>query len=186
MIENNDKSIYNNSMANIQEYLNKNRVVKELKEKELLDLIAEGKPLVLKVWMDNCDFCKQFAPIFDEVAKESQDPNLPFVAFNLPRNPASSSFASKFMMVDGRIKGSAPATMLFFEGKLKALHYGVMNKEALVSMINTGEAPGNKKQQAQQELHNLFAEKGAIITAYEKLPEINKRINELEKLLIQG
>jgi thiol-disulfide isomerase/thioredoxin len=170
----------------LNEYLNKGNTVQELDEKSILELIDSGKAVVLKVWLSGCSFCAQYAPVFSKAASDNKDPDLVFAAFNLPMNPGESVFAAKFMTVDGKIKGSAPATMLFFEGQLKAKHYGAINEQQLATFMSTGEAPANKKQDAQRELDTLFRQKGLIITMAEKLDSINKRIAEVELVISQG
>jgi thiol-disulfide isomerase/thioredoxin len=177
---------YNTSMNELKEYLNKGNNVQELSEKAILDLIDSGAAIVLKVWMNNCSFCKKYAPIFEKAANNNKDKNLVFAAFNLPAKIMESEFADKFMKENGSIKGSAPATMLFSNGQLSARHYGLITQEQLDNFVATGEPPVNKKQLAQQELTNLFTEKGAIITAYEALPKINERIAELQMQLAKG
>lgn len=186
MLDINDTKHYTASMNELKEYLNKGNNIQELSEKAVLDLIDSGASIVLKVWMNNCSFCKRYAPIFEKAAETRKDASLVFAAFNLPAQIQESEFADKYMRENGAIKGSAPATMLFTDGKLIAKHYGLITQEQLDNFVLTGNPPTDKKQSAQQELTNLFTEKGAIITAYEALPEINKRISELQKQLAQG
>lgn len=160
----------------------------ELKEKELLELINSGERLVLKVFMDGCSFCVEYAPIFEEAAKNR--PHIKFVSFNMPGNSGGSSeFKKKYMVANGKEKLAAPATFVFDKGEMKSRHFGKMSAQALAEFIESGKSPevvDNKKEMARQELISLFSQKGEIITLYERLPELNKRILELQEFLNKG
>lgn len=167
-------------MKELKEYLNKGNVVQELDEKSVLDLVDAANTLVVKVWMENCGFCKQYAPIFQKIAENNQDPNVSFISFKLPAGDLSTNeFAKRYMFVDGKLRAAAPATMLFSNKTLASKHYGTLSEDALKHYLLTGDPNLDKR----LELEQLFTKKGAIITASEKLPQINKRIEELEKLL---
>ena len=170
----------------LKEYLNKGNIVQELDEKAILELIDSKQAIVLKLWMSGCSFCTKYAPIFDKAANDNKDKGLVFAALKMPADLNGSEFASKYMMVGDKIKALAPATMLFFEGELKAKHYGAISEAELSNFLLTGEPPVNKKQVARQELQQLFALKGEYITIAEKLPAINNRIAELEQILTKG
>lgn len=153
----------------------------EMKETELLELIATGKKVVVDVWMDNCPFCDEYAPTFEKVAGTVSDVAT-FAKFNLPPVTAGTSeFKKKFMKVKAGEKLSAPATLIFENGELKYRHFGKMDEAALVAFVLTGEMPVNKMQMAGQELLNLFARRGEITFLMEELPGINARIIELQR-----
>lgn len=160
----------------------------ELKEKELIELINSGEYFILKVFMDGCSFCVDYAPIFEEAAKNR--PHIKFVSFNMPGNSGGGSeFKKKYMVANGKEKLAAPATFIFDKGEMKARHFGKMSLQDLGQFINSGKGPenvNNQKDQARKELIDLFAKKGEIITLYETLPEMNKRIQELQMFLQQG
>lgn len=154
----------------------------ELQEKELLDLIASGEAFVLKVFMDDCPFCVEFAPVF-EAAKE-KFPGLKFVSFNLPRRSGGTSeFKKLYMTANGKERIAAPATMLFQGKELKARQYGKMSAGQLEHFIKTGKGPEALKEDMKNELLMLFAKKGEILTLGEQLPQINTRIVELQQEL---
>ena len=151
-------------------------------EKDLNELIASGAKVVVDVWMDNCPYCDQYAPIFEAFA--AKHPELKFAKFNLPRiSGADSTFKRNYMKPDANGSISAPATMIFEGGELKVKHYGLITEDQLAAFVATGDAPADKKKLAHQELMNLFETKGEIMTFAEKLPAINARIEEIQKLL---
>ena len=154
----------------------------ELKEKELLELIESKEKFVLKVYMDSCPFCKEFAPIFDEAAKNR--PGIKFVSFKRNGSELSGSeFAKKYMTVNGKEKLSAPALFVFEDGGMKYRHYGKLSLKDFSDFMEMGKSPNQAKDQARVELIDLFAKKGEIMTLHEQLPEMNKRIKELQQFL---
>ena len=50
----------------------------ELKESELLELIKTGEKIVLRVWMNNCNPCKAYEPVFEKII--AQYPEVKFVS----------------------------------------------------------------------------------------------------------
>lgn len=161
----------------------------ELKEQELMDLIKSGESFILKVFMDDCSFCEEYAPIWDAASKKHS--NIKFVQFNLPaRTGGGSEFKRNYMKANGKERIAAPATFKFEKGEMVARHYGRMYQEQLDAFIKTGEVPqaqpSSQKEAARRELIDLFAKKGEIITFYEQLPALNQRINELQQYLNQG
>jgi thiol-disulfide isomerase/thioredoxin len=152
-----------------------------IQESVLNEKILSGKKIVLKVEMDDCTFCTQYQPIFEKVA--SQFPDIEFLRFNLPRvGGPDSTFKRKYMKPDANGSISAPATFVFEGGQEKIKHYGLIDEEQLIGLLS-GVPVVDKKKIAHQELINLFATKGEILTFTEKLPAINARIEELQKFL---
>jgi thiol-disulfide isomerase/thioredoxin len=147
----------------------KNESSFELTEEQLLALIATGEKVVVKVWMNDCPNCDTYAPIFEKVSRETL--GFKFASFNLPVNTqGKSEFKKKYMTPDQNGKIGAPATMIFENGELAFKNYGLINESQLRELLMPIEA----------KLFNLYARKGEILTAYEELPEINKRIKDLE------
>ena len=109
-----------------------------LTEEQIRKIIAETPKLVVKVYDDNCPFCTQYEPIFDEVAKQYS--NITFAAIKIPRNQPSE-FRAEFMTVDGKEKNSVPATLIFEGGKLVAQGWGRMFEPELKEFIETGKQP---------------------------------------------
>lgn len=152
-----------------------------IQESVLNEKILSGKKLVVKVEMDDCIYCTQYQPIFEKVA--AQFPGIEFLRFNLPRvGGPDSTFKRKYMKPDERGSISAPATFVFDGGKEIIKHYGLIDEGQLIGLIS-GVPAVDKKKVAHQELVNLFATKGEILTFTEKLPAINARIEELQKFL---
>lgn len=153
-----------------------------MEEKELLDLIKEGGKLIVDVWMDNCTFCEQYAPVFDKVS--SDNPHFNMVKFKLPAASAGSSvFKKNYMKSENGERIAAPATMIFENGELTARKYGLISEEELLELIHTGKIDPTQKIVA--ELKHLYMIKGEIVTMSEQLPGLNKRIDELRKQLEQ-
>lgn len=168
------------NMTNIKEYLNKGNSIKELDEKAVLELINSGAQIVLKVWQTGCQFCEKYAPIFQKLADNNPDPNIIFAAFNLhPKDASTSEFVKKFLTVDGKARVAAPATLLILNKQVQGRHYGYLSEAALVHFLATGDSLLDVR----TELKDLFAKKGAILTGYEQLVHINKRIEELQQRL---
>ena len=158
----------------------------ELNEQELLDLIAGGTKLVVKVWMDNCPFCTEYAPIVEAVSKQLQD--IKFVSFKLAANTGGSSqFKREYMKVGAGEKLSAPATFVFENGAMKYRHFGKMTSNDLINFITVGVEPVNPKiEQAQKEYMNVLARRGEITFLMDELPKIDKKIVELRTTLGMG
>lgn len=154
----------------------------DLKEPELLELIKSGVKVVVDVWMDNCPFCDDYAPIFARQAELI--PSIKFAKFHLPANSAGGSeFKKNYMKAEPGKGIKAPATMIFEGGELKHRHYGIMSAEQLVAFVQTGTPPVDQRAVMTQELRELFGKKGEIITLYEQIPAINGRIQELKNVL---
>ena len=157
----------------------------DIEEKELHELIATGKAIALDVWMDNCPYCDKYDPIFKSL--ESKFPNVIFKKFNLPRvSKGESTFKKDYMKPNSKGGVSAPATMLFSDGKLVACEYGYMDEANAYEFIKTGETKDDKKAKANKELFDLFARKGEIITLQEELPALNDKIKKLQEFLWLG
>ena len=149
-------------------------MILELPEAELLELIKTEKKVVLDVWMDNCPFCEKYAPIFESVS--GMFPDIKFAKFHLPRSTGGQSEIKKLMTPENG-KVSAPATLIFENGELKTKKYGFIEEHELIELIGTGVIDPSPK--IANELRNLYAMKGEIITMSEQLPGINEKIAKL-------
>ncbi len=173
----------------------------EVTEQELLELIKTQWNVVVKMWSDNCPFCKKQDPIFIEAAKRV--PSHKYVSFKIDyMNPNIQDRALELMYKKAELgkKGGVPAILVFHDGKLLYKHHGFLEKEAFEKFVDTGEEPIKKvdpKAPIKQSLMNSFAQKGELIHLWEKMQnqlkgisekieEINKNIFELEKQLEAG
>lgn len=152
----------------------------EMNEKDLLKLINSGASMVVDVWGDNCPFCVQFAPIFDEVAKEF--PEIKFVKFNLPK--VGSEFKKKYMTLQVGKGNGVPAIFVFEKKQMKYRHHGKIEAEQLRAFVKDGIDPNiGKKDQAKKELVLLLAKRGELSMFLEELPQIDMKINQLKQFL---
>lgn len=139
-----------------------------LEENFLLEMIAKTPKLVLKVWMDNCPNCDEFAPVFEKVAADTL--GFAFASFHLPANTAGKSeFKKKYMTPDEKGKIGAPAIMIFENGELAFKNYGKISEMQFRELLMPLEA----------KLFSLYARKGEILSAYEELPGVNQKIAQL-------
>lgn len=165
----------------------------ELQEQALLELIKTGKKIVLKVFTNSCPHCDIYAPIFEAAAKQHSE--LLFASLNLHElAKGGSQFKKLYMTLSGvKEKADVPATMIFENGEMIARKWGRMDAAALEAFINEG-VMDDPKTEWNNELMNLFAQKGRIITICEDfqkqldataspLTQINARIQELNNLL---
>lgn len=162
----------------------------EMNESQVLELIKSGKKIAVKVWMDDCPKCVDFAPIFEKVAAESKASGgiSDYASFNLPSRPdpttGSSVFKKEYMKPnEGQKSIGAPAVMVFNGGQLLYRHYGKMDEASLLAFIEKGEAPVDQKNLARQELFQLFARRGELSLLLEELPHIDNKIKEIKTFL---
>jgi len=95
-------------------------------------LINEGGKVVVDVWMNNCNPCQQYFPIFEEVAKTM--PHIKFVKVQLPDDvPGKDAFRIKGLGVK-----SAPTTFVFHDGSLRGFQGGVLRPHQLARMAEAG------------------------------------------------
>lgn len=155
--------------------------VLETSEKALLDLIATGEKIIVKVWMENCPKCDEYKPVFEKVAEESP---LSFLSFLLPPlTMGSSEFKKKYMKIKVGESLGAPATFVFEKGEMLYRHFGKMDEAQLKDFIGEGKAPVNQAELAHKELIGLFARRGEITMLMDELPMIDAKIREIKKFL---
>jgi len=103
-----------------------------LNEKEVRKIIKSNKKVIVKVWDDNCPYCKEYESIFDAAAAQYKDST--FVAMKIPRNEKENKFRNEFLQGDGGV----PKTLIFENGELKSVGHGRMFAEGLAKFIETG------------------------------------------------
>jgi len=156
----------------------------EMNDASLMDLIAGGSKVIVDVWSDNCPYCTQFSPIFDEVAKEY--PETHFVKFNLPK--VGSEFKKKYMTLQVGKPNGVPAIFVFEKGEVVLRHHGKIDAKQLKAFVNDGIDPSieqleQQKEKAKQELFSLFARRGELSMLLEEMPHIDSKINQIKQFI---
>lgn len=153
----------------------------ELNEGSVKDFIKQGK-VVIKVWSKKCGFCDKFAPIVDEAEKEL--PEVKFGAINIDYNDTKpSEFRDAYVK-----KPTAPVLVVFENGVMKHRYYGFMNsKELVMEFVKTGArdnsernlvAQPQKQMPYPQEMHEVYARKGFLVTQSQLINEEIKALDE--------
>lgn len=124
----------------------------EVTEKQLLKLIKSEPKLVLKIWSEDCPFCKKLAPIFDKakiIFKEHKFVSLQVASYKNIDIQDRDLLLTVKKVAPGE-SGGLPATLVYENGALKHKHHGYMDAEALLKFLETGERPVKKAKETQQ------------------------------------
>jgi thioredoxin 1 len=90
------------------------------------EVTRSGIPVVIDIWAPWCGPCRMYGPIVEDVAKEYEG-RVKFAKINADDNEGTlSSFNVS----------SIPTTLLFVNGKLKAVNVGAVPREALKKWID--------------------------------------------------
>ena len=109
---------------------------------QLAEIINNNDKVIVKAWMQNCPFCVQYSPIFDQSAGSHEG-----IAFtSIENTKIETSFAAQHS-ID---LSSLPVTLIFEKGQLKAQAKGLMNLEQLNEFIATGKQPQRKEPDPQE------------------------------------
>lgn len=99
--------------------------MENLNEQQFNELIKSSKlPIVIDLWADWCQPCKQYAPHFEAVAKEYEHKAI-FHKINVD----DSDIASTFEIM------SIPSTVIFEKGDIKSSSSGAMSKAELKAWL---------------------------------------------------
>ena len=90
-------------------------------------IVSVDIPVLVDFYADWCAPCKALAPILKEVKNELGE-NIKVVKVDVDKNP---SLASKF-----QVRG-VPTMILFVDGEVVWRQSGVMNKDAILQVVNT-------------------------------------------------
>jgi thioredoxin 1 len=105
----------------------------EVNSKNWKHYVLESKNLVLvEFWHETCPSCKEFDPIYIDVAKEYQN-KLKFIKFNVLKNKENRNLAVKYGLT------STPTLIFFCDGKLlvtKEEREGFESKEQFKRLID--------------------------------------------------
>lgn len=161
--------------------------VVELTEDGYKDFIKEGK-VVIKAFSDNCRFCDEYKPIFDDVMKDY--PGVKFASIKVPIHGAND-FKRQYMVGEEKIingvkqkpyRGS-PCTLLFQDGELISVLDGRMQKDVVKRFIETGETP------AKQDPNQLIILKARIYDLMASKQNIEAEIDYITsqiKAIVEG
>ena len=98
-------------------------VVKDLNAKEWdASLKNADRPLVVEFWHDQCMWCKNLAPIFEEVEKDY--PNATFARLNILATKENSVLGEKYGIM------GTPTTKIFCNGRTVGEIIGFKQKAA--------------------------------------------------------
>ena len=89
-------------------------------------VIRSNLPVLIDYWAEWCKPCRDFAPIFEEVAAEYQG-RVAFMKLNIDKNPNTPSHYS--------VRG-IPTLMLFKDGEVVSSKVGVLTKPQLIAFID--------------------------------------------------
>jgi len=110
--------------------------VVELNEDSIKEFIKSGT-VIIKGWMDNCSYCDDFKPVFEEFASKSQ---ASCGSINIPVSGASE-FRRTWMKSKPGEPSGAPAIFVFENGELKRKHHGKLSLKELESFVKDGTVP---------------------------------------------
>lgn len=95
--------------------------------KELNELIAAGKPVIIDLYGEWCSPCKMLAPIYARVAENNSD-RAAFVKVDVDVRP---ELAQRFGVM------SVPFIVGISGGEVKHTSTGIMNEAALTKLVDT-------------------------------------------------
>lgn len=157
--------------------------LKQLTDDNYKEFIAEGR-VVIRTWDEGCGYCVKYEPIFNEYVAETQV-KAGVMRLYVLKEKRSSEFKRAYMKQDKQdsIKETVPGTFVFENGELVARHFGAMTKDQLAKLVSDFKAPDAPKENPQQKLYHLFAQKGELVHNMElmsnKLQQVNAEIQQL-------
>lgn len=106
------------------------------KSSELTKLLGEHKLVVIDIGADFCAPCRQYSPIFEDVAHEMKD--VKFIKIDWANKETQKDF-NKFFGGSSNDEAivSLPTTVLYQNKKLNKVELGKMNKIQLREFIST-------------------------------------------------
>jgi hypothetical protein len=115
--------------------------------------LADNPNAVVLGWMENCTYCEQFKPIFQQVAEDPAFDALSFSTILIPRS--GSEFKRLYMKANLGEKTGAPCTFLFQAGEYLRRHHGLMTVEQLRQFLASGNVTVSNPHKTLQELTNV-------------------------------
>lgn len=135
----------------------------EVTEVELLELIKLEPKLVVKIWSEDCPFCKKLTPFFDEVSAQFVESK--FVSLKVASYRNIDIKDKDLLLIVKKVapgeSGGLPATLVFENGTLKYKHHGYLEATPLANFIATGEKPEKKVKEENSKKELTFVLTGA-------------------------
>ena len=100
--------------------------VEDVTEAQWDEKVLSQNHVAVDFWAEWCGFCKQLAPIFEEISNEIQ--NIAFVKINVGEE---MELAQKYGVF------SIPTLAIFSEGKVKSQAAGAASKDKIRSYIDS-------------------------------------------------
>ncbi len=90
------------------------------------EVLKSDLPVVIDFWAEWCGPCRMLSPIIEEISNEMSG-KAKFISINTDENP---DLAAKYGIM------SIPTTMIFSNGKSKAVSVGAVPKEVFKRWLN--------------------------------------------------
>lgn len=152
--------------------------VTELTEESAKDFIKSKKLIIVKGWMDNCKYCDEYLPIYEEVAKEYFSNNIGFGSLKIPSN-GPSEFRRNYMKSKPGEPSGAPCTFVFKDGEFVMKHNGRIDATQLKELFLDNKTPAQAKPKQPSDF-SIVELKAAWLDQILMIENCQKNIQEIQ------